>query len=221
MFDFYFVAKHDRDIEKIKEQLLRIHDNNGLIHVISKNEKELISCQAEFIIEDVEPNKESSVYLDHAGNVSYHGFAEDIIPDLLDDETKEYNEKELTKDKPPAKEKECPQCAQIMMGLRCKCGYEIPITEQIETDNQELEVLHSVEAKNWNKKTAKKDKAEFYGMLKQYGIDMGYKPGWAAFKYRERSGVWPNAFKDSPRVKLDDSFMNYLKHLAMKRARAA
>ena len=167
------------------------------------------------------PGKENSIYLDHAGNVSRHGFAEDIVPESLDDETKEYNEKELTKDKPPAKEKECPQCAQIMMGLKCKCGYEIPITEQIETDNQELEVLHSVDTKSWNKKTSKEDKARFYGMLKQYASQKGYNSGWIAHKYRERSGVWPNTFKDSPRVKLDDSFMNYLKHLAMKRARAA
>ena len=165
--------------------------------------------------------KPNAIYLDHAGNVSYHGFAEDIIPDSLDDETKEYDEKKLTKEKPPAKSKECPQCAQTMIGIRCKCGYEIPMREQIETDNQELEVLHSVESKDWNKKTTKGDKEQFYGMLRQYAGDKGYSPGWVAHKYKERSGVWPNAYKGSPKVKADDNFKNYLRHLAIKRARAA
>lgn len=165
--------------------------------------------------------KESAIYLDHAGNVSRHGFAEDIVPDSLDDGEKEYKESSLTKEKPPAKVKECPQCAQQMVGIRCKCGYEIPIKEQIETDDQELEQLHSVDSKAWNRKTSKQDKADFYGMLKMYALKKGYSPGWASHKFRERSGVWPNSYKDARLKEPNKDFMSYIKHLAIKRARAA
>lgn len=165
--------------------------------------------------------KENAIYLDHAGNVSRHGFAEDIVPESLDDGEKEYKESNLTKEKKESKVKECPECFQQMVGIRCKCGYEIPIREQIETDNQELEQLHSVDAKSWHKKTNKEQKAEFYGMLRQYAINKGYSNGWASHKFRERSGVWPNAYKDAPLKAPSKEFMGYIKHLAIKRARAA
>ena len=165
--------------------------------------------------------KENAIYLDHAGNVSRHGFAEDIVPEFLDDGEKKYNERNLTKDKKEPKIKECPQCYGIMIGIKCKCGYEIPIREQIITDNQELEELHSVDAKNWNKKTSKEDKEKFYGMLKHYVMSRGNKPGRAAHMYRERAGVWPNAYKDAKPTPPNDEFKAYLAHLAIKRKYAA
>lgn len=165
--------------------------------------------------------KENAIYLDHAGNVSRHGFVEDVVPDSLDVGEPDYNDRSLTKDKNEAKVKECPQCFQQMAGLRCKCGYEIPIRERIDTDQQELQQLHSVESKSWNKKTPKDDKSRFYGMLKQYAINKGYSMGWAAHKYKERSGVWPNAYKDSPLLPPSTEFMDYIKYLAIKRRRTA
>jgi hypothetical protein len=36
------------------------------------------------------------------------------------------------------------------------------------------------------------DKADFLAQLKTYGVEHGYKPGWAANQYRARLGVWPN-----------------------------
>lgn len=164
--------------------------------------------------------KDRAIYLDHAGNVSRHGFAEDIVPESLDDGESEYSDKKLTKDKKEPKVKECPQCFQQMVGIRCKCGYEIPIKEQIETDNQELEQLHSVDAKAWHKKTNKSQKEDFYGMLVYYARSKGYSSGWAAHKFRERSGVWPNAYKNAVPKAPDGEFMGYIKHLAIKRARA-
>ena len=166
--------------------------------------------------------KENAIYLDHAGNVSRHGFAEDIVPEELDDETKEYNERKLTKDKKEPNIKQCPQCYQEMAGIRCnKCGYEVPIKEQIETDNQELEQLLSVDAKAWHKKTTREDKEKFYGMLKYYERQKGYKAGWAAHRFRERSGVWPNSYKSAPPQAPNKEFMGYIKHLAIKRRYAA
>ena len=136
--------------------------------------------------------KDKAIYLDHAGNVERHGFAEDIIPESLDDGIQKFNEKKLVKKKKESKVKECPQCTQQMVGLRCKCGYEIPLTEQLETTD---EILQRLTPEQRNKKDTKQDKSVFYSELLLYTRSKGYKPSWASHKYRERYGVWPNMIK--------------------------
>ena len=137
--------------------------------------------------------KDKAIYLDHAGNVARHGFAEDVVPDELDDGEQRFNEKQLTKDKKEAKVKECPQCTQQMVGLRCKCGYEIPIKEQLESTD---EILTKLSPEQRNRKHTKENKSVFYSELLLYSRTKGYKDGgWANHKYKERYGVWPNAIK--------------------------
>ena len=133
--------------------------------------------------------KERAIYLDHAGNVARHGFAEDIIPDELDDGSERFNEKKLTKDKKEAKVKECPQCTQQMVGLRCKCGYEIPVKEQLESTD---EMLQKLTPEQRNRKDTKENKSKFYSELLLYTRGKGYKDSWASHKYKERYNVWPN-----------------------------
>lgn len=136
--------------------------------------------------------KDKAIYLDHAGNVDRHGFAEDIIPESLDDGIQKFNEKKLVKKKKESKVKECPHCTQQMVGLRCKCGYEIPLTEQIETTD---EILQRLTPDQRNRKDTKQDKSVFYSELLLYTRSKGYKTSWASHKYRERYGVWPNMIK--------------------------
>lgn len=136
--------------------------------------------------------KEKAIYLDHAGNVARHGFAEDIVPDTLDDGEQRFNEKNQTKEKKEPKVKECPQCHQQMVGLRCKCGYEIPIKEQLETTD---EILVKLTPEQRNRKHTTEDKSVFYSELLLYCRSKGFKASWASHKYRERYGVWPNAIK--------------------------
>lgn len=134
--------------------------------------------------------KENAVYLDHAGNCERMGFAEDVVPTELHDGEKEYREKSLTSEdeKPEPKIKECPQCHREFMGIRCSCGYEIPIREQIETTQEELVKL----AKTENKVYTTEQKSKWLGELKLHAKNKGFKDGWVAHKYREKFGVWPN-----------------------------
>ena len=161
--------------------------------------------------------KDNAIYLDHAGNVSRHGFAEDIVPEELDDGEKKYNEKSLTKKDEKAKTvKNCPVCYSLMTGPKCgTCGHEFVVKKEIITDGQELERLEGIEGRNWNRKTPKGEKEQFYGMLATYAANKGYKQGWAANVYRERSGVWPNKITKK-HVEPDGAFMNYIKHRAIK-----
>ena len=43
-----------------------------------------------------------------------------------------------------------------------------------------------------NKKWTDEEREVFYFELRFYGTNRGYKPGWAAIKYREKFGEWPN-----------------------------
>jgi len=140
------------------------------------------------------PDKEYAVILDHAGNTLRHGFSEDIVPDSLDDGEKRYDEKSLTKDKDKEPNvKECPQCHGQFVGLRCACGYEIPIKQQLESTDEILVELTAAEKRN--RKTSMEDKAQFYSELMAWASIKGYSQGWAAHKYKERYSVWPNKVK--------------------------
>ena len=39
---------------------------------------------------------------------------------------------------------------------------------------------------------------EFFGELKSYCRERGYKEGWASQKFRDAIGVWPNSYRDAP-----------------------
>jgi len=151
--------------------------------------------------------KGKAVDLDHAGNVARHGFAEDVEPDELDDGKERFNEKKQTKEKKEPKVKDCPQCTQQMVGLRCKCGYEIPLTEQLEYTQ---EILVKLSPEQRNRKHSKEDKSTFYSELLLYTRSKGYKESWASHKYRERYGVWPNAIKPHMVNGISDETRSYI-----------
>jgi len=137
----------------------------------------------------ISEGKDKAIVLDHAGNYGRHGPAEAIVPDVLDDGEQKYNEKDLIKDKKEPKVKTCPQCTQQMVGIRCKCGYEIPLKEQLESTT---EILQKLTPEQRNRKHTKEDKSKFYSELLLYTRSKGYKDSWASHKYKERYNVWPN-----------------------------
>jgi superfamily II DNA or RNA helicase len=136
------------------------------------------------------PGKENAIVLSHTNNLALHGFAEDIVPAELDDGEKQYDERSLTtdKDKPEPKVRECPQCYREFIGLRCSCGYEVPIKVQLETTEEELQKV----AKEDNKHYTQDQKEVWLGSLMKYARSKGYNEGWAKHKYKEKFGVWPN-----------------------------
>ena len=168
--------------------------------------------------------KENAIVLDHSNNVSTFGFAEDIVPTHLDDGDEKYDERKQTnkdEEKTEPKVKDCPQCYREFIGLRCSCGYEIPIREQLETTEEELVKLSKVD----NKLHTKEQKRDFYAMLTFYAQDKGYNKSWADHKYRERYQVWPNAIdkKTIDPIRPDQDTMNWIKsrQIAFAKAREA
>ena len=133
----------------------------------------------------IHPGKPYAIYLDHASNVSRFGFAEQLIPTLLDDGIKKFQEKDQVKEVKEKKQHNCPMCQKIMIGIRCSCGYEMPIRERLETDKKTLVQLTGIKAHT------QADKSIWYSGLLTYARNKGYSDGWAAHKYKAKFGVWP------------------------------
>ena len=165
-------------------------------------------------------DKEFAIVLDHAGNVDKLGFAEDVVPEELDQGEKKYSERnQVKKDQKERDTMDCPMCYQIMKMPSCECGYEIPIKMIVEYDNQILRELtrHTPEEiaayeeekrqealREWRNLIASREEAynnvvgiadrakiEWLAQFQSYGRAKGYKPGWAQYKYKDKFRVWP------------------------------
>jgi superfamily II DNA or RNA helicase len=162
-------------------------------------------------------DKDFAVVLDHAGNFKRFGPAEDMVPESLDDGEKKYNERDQLTEKKEPKVRNCPSCGQQMAGLRCGCGYEVPMSERLESDDTMLEELTA--AKKKNREWTGEQKSAFLGELHLYAQTRGFKPGWASNKYRDRFGVWPNKIQPARAQALSDDTSGWIKHSNIKWAR--
>ena len=158
------------------------------------------------------PGKDKAIYLDHAGNVARHGFAESLVPSMLDDGEQNFKEERQIKER---EEKEtriqtCPLCQRQMMGIRCACGYMIPIREQLETDGTMLQKIE----KTRNYSMA--EKSEWYSSLLRYARVKGYSDGFAAHKYKEKFGVWPRSLNVNPNRPMLPEVEKWLVHKQIK-----
>lgn len=163
--------------------------------------------------------KENAIYLDHAGNVSRHGFAEHIIPEELHDGEKSFKEKNQVKEKKEKKVHDCPQCHGKFTGLRCRCGFEIMVKEKLESDSSELKKLTPEKR---NRVTPGEEKSRWLSELCLYAVKKGYKQGWASHQYKKRFGVWPNKITPQRGVKeLSPDVQAFIIHQNIRRANAS
>lgn len=135
----------------------------------------------------IHPDKPYAIYLDHASNVGRFGFAEQIVPTMLDDGIKKFQEKNQVKEVKEKKQHSCPMCQKIMIGIRCSCGYQMSIKEKLETDKKTLVKLTA------GKTFTQADKSTWYSGLLTHARKKGFSDGWAAHKYKAKFGVWPRS----------------------------
>ena len=146
------------------------------------------------------PGKEFGLWMDHSGNaLRFRDDVEDIFEsgvDALDDGKRE----EKVRKEPTEQERAEIRCGCGMLLLTGQkacpaCGKErvrASTVEQLPGTMVELtKTQRKHNAESWDQKAA------FMAGLKLYAQTHQYKPGWAANKYRERYGVWPN----DPRVR--------------------
>ena len=141
----------------------------------------------------VAPGKDKLLILDHAGNHLRLGLVTDIHRERLDDGEPR---KSSTTSKEAAKllPRLCEDCQAVMpLSARVcpECGKVREVRTEIEHVDGELVELGTKPTKR-SAANAIAEQEDFYGELRWMASVRGYASGWAAHKFRERFGVWPN-----------------------------
>lgn len=146
---------------------------------------------------------------DHTGNANRFGWFADIFHAVLDRTPPQImgsayqNEEAAPRDR---QQKQCDRCRTMVKrgALTCTaCGHKIVI-DDIVTIKAELTDLEHTKGKEKQVKATMDDKQAFYsrilGLALERGKDLEDKLtlGWAAHRYKEKYGVWPNQLKRTP-----------------------
>lgn len=166
------------------------------------------------------PGKEHALILDHSDTHLRLGFVTDIHHEELDGGVKKPGEsKEITPPKPVM----CDACGYLNppgMTVCANCGVEIKQPPTAEGELKEItppkrktqdELLQSVRDLG---------RATVYGQLMWVVNNRGYKAGWAAHKYREIFGFWPNGIGYAPPEYPDDNLMLLINRMQREWKRA-
>ena len=138
------------------------------------------------------PGKADAIILDHSGAVFRHGFAEDHVEWTLDPDLKAESAAHTKRCEPGASSRvlECSQCGALREGGKAcpHCGFlpqRPPRPVPIADGDLGLVVAGKAMA-------AHHDLAAWHGMFTAIAAERGYKPGWVAFKFKEKFGFWPS-----------------------------
>lgn len=140
--------------------------------------------------------KDFALWLDHSGN--YLRFQEDW-DDVYENGIHELDDgKEKTKKEKTEAEKkaaQCPKCSHVWPSAAdtCPCcGYVRQRRNEVTAVPGEMEEIAGAGK-------AREEKREWYGQMLFVCSERGYKPGWAANKFKEKFGSWPNNLRAEPR----------------------
>lgn len=163
------------------------------------------------------PGKEFALWLDHSGN--YLRFRDDW-DDVYENGVSELDDgKEKAKKEPTEQEKKdakCPKCSHFWprMADTCPCcGHVRERRNVVSAVPGEMQELGESSA------ALREQKRSFYGQLIFIGNERGYAPGWAANKYKEKFGMWPNGLARDP-IQPTHQVMNWVTSSAIKWARS-
>jgi superfamily II DNA or RNA helicase len=137
-----------------------------------------------------ETGKKDCLILDHSDSTITLGYVTDIDERNTELDMGRHGRGESKKKKTERMPKECPKCNFLKpVGVHeCpECGFKPEKQTDIVHMDGELKELDGKK-----KKYTIDEKKQFYAELKYYCEDKKFKPGWAAFKYKEKFGSWPN-----------------------------
>lgn len=141
------------------------------------------------------PGKADAFIIDHSGAIEENGYVDDDVPWSLDGKESVKDRKErLAKERKDHAQITCPLCTCMFKGRHdcpnCRYGV-IPAGKAIPVVQADLYEVQR-ELKKANRTDTWESKEAFLGMLRTHAVRTAKKPGWAAYKYREKYGVWPN-----------------------------
>jgi DNA repair protein RadD len=148
----------------------------------------------------VAEGKSNCIILDHAGNHLRLGMVTDIGQDHLDDGKERQRQSSTTKtrERSAPLPHACSHCKAVIpyKAKQCPaCGEPVIATTTVRTAEGTLVELGSLRSGAIEPTIA--EQAEFFGELKWVATVRGYAQGWAAHKFKERFGFWPN----NPRIR--------------------
>lgn len=165
------------------------------LQMIGRGMRPAVDEEGNRIANPDDPRFKVCMVLDHAGNVPDLGQADDLFRWRLDMGKKasdNWSRKEESGEKEDSAVHTCEECQHIFSHSRIcpKCGWKVPFSKRdVETKEANLvrigKKLVEPLPEGWP------THENFYRMLIRYGADKGYTPGWAAVKFKERAGVWP------------------------------
>jgi DNA repair protein RadD len=146
------------------------------------------------------PGKRDAIILDHAGAVYRHGFLEDPVEWFLAPHRVAANDAHERRLAPAKTEKhalqllECAEChAWIRVpGQPCaNCGYlPVPPPRAIVFEDGDLAKVDR-RSREAQARHSPEERMRWHAMLVHIARSRGYKPGWAAFKYKDKFKNWP------------------------------
>jgi len=138
------------------------------------------------------PGKEFAVWLDHSGNyLRFQDDWDDVYENGISalDDGREKTKKEPTEAQKA--EAKCPRCGHVWprSADTCpSCGAVRDRRNSVTAVPGEMEELTAG--------SMKKQRQEWYGQLVHICRERGYKPGWAAQKFKAKFGSWPNGLHE-------------------------
>jgi DNA repair protein RadD len=119
----------------------------------------------------------------------------------------------------------CPQCASIQPRLNrlCEqCGFKLSLMSGVtERDGILVEfVPGKIQVKGKDRVWTQAEKESFYAQLLGYAHQHGYKDGWAANKFRDKHGSWPNGMKHVRPVEPSFEVVSWIKAMNIRWAKS-
>ena len=153
--------------------------------------------------------KDHAMVIDHTGAVELHGFVDQPYPwSLGSGNIREAKIKQDKENKEPC-EIICKECDTVFSGSReCpSCGTEIiPSSKAIPCKKADLE-----EVKIGKNRYTVEDMSRWFGMLKRYAKQKGFKPGWAYYQFKKKFKRDAHQFSLAPTIEPDIDLLNWIK----------
>jgi DNA repair protein RadD len=148
------------------------------------------------------PNKPNAIVIDHSGATHKHGFVEDRVEWTLDPDRLAENPTHAARktDGYQSRLLECSQCNALRIaGEPCpSCGFlpKRPPEAVVFRDGNLYLVDHGSRVAVYEKDPTAE--VNWHGMLAHIAYERGYKPGWIAYKFKEKFGHWPAQYYVAP-----------------------
>lgn len=185
------------------------------LQMIGRGMRPAVDDEGEVIKDPNHAEFKTCMVLDHAGNVTALGMADDLFRWRLDEGQKacENWTKDPRSGEQEKREHTCADCGHIFSGQRLcpKCGWEIPVGKaDVEVKEGDLirigKNLVKALPEGWVSHET------FYAMLRHHSQQNNESQNWARNQFKKKAGCWPDPqWEGQPTVQPDKRVRNYIK----------